>query len=82
MEKALSIKGISNSSKNNFIELLAEQPDAINLLLVSKENQEKPVEMLSPLFGEKTIEFIETFRNIFNKLQVEINANKKRANAS
>ena len=82
LEKALQTQGLQESSKKAFVELLEEQKDAINLLLVSKEKEQKSIEMLKPLFEDKTTEFLQNFREVFSRLQNELNEEKKNFNAS
>jgi len=82
LEKALKTPGLQDSSKKAFVELLEEQKDAINLLLVPEEKEQKSIEMLKPLFEDQTKEFLHTFREIFSRLQNELNEEKKNFNAS
>ncbi|HLC93264.1 MAG TPA: hypothetical protein VJH23_06180 [archaeon] len=82
LEKALQMKGISQTERNAFISLLKEQKDAINILFVSGEQKEKSVDMLKPIFGYKGSDFIDTFQDVFKKLQVEVQLDMKRSGAS
>ncbi|MCH7902293.1 hypothetical protein IIC68_00915 [archaeon] len=82
LEKAFLIDGLSPQSKKAFLEILQEQTDAINILFAEGKGESKAVEMLEPLFKEKTKEFIQTFKNTFNQLQLEINSQKEKYSAS
>jgi len=82
LEKALETDGLSMESKRAFVELLKEEKGAISLLMVSKEEEPKAVEMLRPLFGEKSGEFISNFRGAFNRLQEEIALAREKFSAS
>lgn len=82
LEKSLKLVEVPKSSKKAFVELLKEQNDAINLLFVGEKEEAKVVEMLKPLFGEKSRDFIRSFRDVFNKLQSEIELDKQKFQAS
>ncbi|MCR4335051.1 MAG: hypothetical protein NUV57_00760 [archaeon] len=82
LEKALSIEGIANEAKNSFIEIIKDQPDSINVFLVKDADLSQAIGMLKPLFGDKSREVLETFREVFNQLQEEINLDKERFIAS
>jgi len=77
LEKALKTKGLQESSKKAFVELLEEQKDAINLLLVPEGQEQKSIELLKPLFEDKTKEFLHNFREVFSRIQNELNEEKK-----
>ncbi len=81
LEKALNSRGISEAGKKAFVELLREQKDAINILLVSAGQKQKAIEMLKPIFGYKSKEFLENFQDIFKKLQVEISLDLQKQEA-
>ena len=79
LQKALSVHGISDSSKKAFVELLKERRDAVNILFASSQSEkQKATEMLKPIFGYKGMEFIEGFQSAFRQLQSEIEFEKKR----
>ncbi|MCR4368544.1 MAG: hypothetical protein NUV67_01410 [archaeon] len=80
--EALKKTELPRDGKKGFVELLREQPDAINLLLVKEGAEKKSIEMLSPLLGEKTSEFIHNFRVSFNALQKEIAFDRQNFSAS
>jgi len=77
LEKALKTSGLQESSKKAFVELLKEQKDAINLLLVPEEQEQKSIELLKPLFEDNTKEFLHNFREVFSRIQNELNEEKK-----
>jgi len=79
--KALQTTGIPEAQKKAFVSLLKEEPMSINLLLVKKEEEQKAIEMLAPLFGEKTKEFLENFQLVFNQLQEEIEFDRQQFTA-
>ena len=76
LENAFLLRGISDQGKKGFVEILKEQKDAVNLLFAKNEHKEKAISMLKPLFGYKSKEFIETFQDIFERLQKEIEADR------
>ena len=78
LEKALSMNGISAAERTAFVELLREQKDAINLLLVDASLRQKSAEMLKPIFGYKSAEFIGAFQDAFRKIQSEVKLDMQR----
>jgi len=82
LEKALLINGIPPESKKAFLEILLEQHDAIIILFADGKQESQAIEMLEPLFKEKTKKFLQTFKNTFNQLQNEINSQKEKYSAS
>lgn len=81
LEKALMISGISPTARDAFVGLLREEKDAINILFVSQGLKPKSVELLKPIFGYKSGEFLDAFQDAFKKLQVEIALDMKRQDA-
>ncbi|HZX20187.1 MAG TPA: hypothetical protein VFF13_04185 [archaeon] len=77
LEKTLKYTDVSDMQKRMFVEIIDEQPDAINLLFAGEKSKQQAVEMLTPLFGEKTSELLDYFKETFNALQTEIHLDKK-----
>jgi len=77
LEKALSMKGISETQRSAFIELLKEEKGLVNILLVSDKSKAKAAEMLKPLLGFKAEEFIDSFQKVFIEIQRELHGRKK-----
>ncbi|MFH1391919.1 MAG: hypothetical protein ABIH20_06410 [Candidatus Diapherotrites archaeon] len=82
LEKALSVDGIALQAKASFIDIIKDQSESINVFLVKDEELGQAIGMLKPLFGEKSKEVLETFREVFNRLQEEINLDKEKFAAS
>ena len=77
LAKALSLQGISGSGKKAFVELLKEQPDAVNILFASAANMQKAAELLKPMFGKNAAAFIGEFQTEFNEImQAAMEENK------
>ncbi|VVC00648.1 Uncharacterised protein [uncultured archaeon] len=81
LQKAFSMKGVPESEKRAFIEVLKEKPDAINILMVAKEDQQKSVEMIRPIFGARSSIIIGTFRHAYEQLQEAIREDRERYKA-
>ncbi|PIN85548.1 MAG: hypothetical protein COV47_01585 [Candidatus Diapherotrites archaeon CG11_big_fil_rev_8_21_14_0_20_37_9] len=82
LEKTLKLPEIRVESRVAFIELLRDQPDMINILLVSDKMKPKAIEMLKPLFGEKSDFFIAEFLDSFSKIHAEVNSERQNFHAS
>ncbi len=82
LDKAFQVEGIPKSAKKGFLELLKEQKGAINILLINDDYKGMAIQMLQPMFGEKSEEFVETFLETFRGLQNEINLGKKSFSAA
>ncbi len=75
--KALSIPGVSPTARAAFLAVLKEQKDAVNILMLPREKQEKAVDMLKPIFGQKSAAFVQAFREAFTQIQSEIQHDRK-----
>ncbi len=81
LEKAFSIEGITKESAEALVQILGEENGSANILF-AKENKSKAIEMITPLFGVKSSEFLETFQNSFEALQKALEQDAKTLSAS
>ena len=78
LEKALGAKGVSLAERSAFVAVLKEQKDAVNILLVGNDQKQKAIDMLKPIFGYKSEEFIDNFQTVFKKIEQEIESDRKK----
>ena len=72
LQKTLSSQWISPSERESFLEVLKEQPDAVNLFIVGDAERHRSIEMIKPIFGYKSAKVLDLFRDSFNALQEAI----------
>ena len=77
LEKAFSAPWLSAAMRNAFLEVLREQKDAINVLLVSGDQKQKSIEIIKPIFGQKSGDFIDNFQKAFKAMEAELQADMK-----